>query len=84
MNIGVSPLTNRIYAGKSRQIKGGKEGQREWVGRKIDVTDEALLAAVQFMYNKAEMPGGGSELTVKGYGTMTFRREADNEKVRIA
>jgi len=79
MNIGVSPLTNRIFAGKSRQLKGAPEGQREWVGPKTDVTDKVLMVAIQFMYNKAGEPGGGSEIALDGYGTLSFWREAENE-----
>ena len=77
MNIGVSPLTNRIYAGKSRQIKGGKEGQREWVGRKSDVTDEAVLAVFDHLHKKASETGY-FEISIKGYGTMSFRKEDNN------
>jgi hypothetical protein len=68
VKIGVSP-TNIIYAGNTRKDKSGLE---IWTKRE-DITDEAILAVVQFMYQKAN-DTGKCELVVDGYGKMTFER----------
>lgn len=48
MNLGVSPLTNTIYAGKS---KDKVNGISEWIGKKEDVTDEAIKAVFEWFMN---------------------------------
>jgi len=49
MNLGVSPLTNKIYGGKSKLLTNGKG--RQWVGKKIDMTDEAIAAVFEWFMN---------------------------------
>ncbi|MEB2704113.1 DUF7446 family protein [Citrobacter koseri] len=44
-----SPLTNRIYAGRSRAARGLAPGTRQFVGDKFDVTDEALYAVAEYL-----------------------------------
>lgn len=44
-----SPITNRIYAGRSRAVKGLVAGARQFVGDKFDVTDEALHAVAHYL-----------------------------------
>lgn len=44
-----SPITHRIYAGRSRAMKGLAPGARQFVGDKFDVTDEALHAVAHFL-----------------------------------
>ena len=48
MNLGVSPLTNTIYAGKSKDCSNGL---KKWVGQKHDVTDEAIRAVFEWFMN---------------------------------
>ena len=55
MNLGVSPLTHTIYAGKSKPLKNGLGFM--WVGKKTDVTDEAIKAVFEFMWYKAKETG---------------------------
>jgi len=73
MNLGVSPLTTRIYAGKSKQLP---DGTSEWVGVKTDVTDEAIRAVFEwFMYqHRANEPSEAFEVKFPNSGyvlTMT-------------
>ncbi|VTP12652.1 hypothetical protein PUATCC27989T_00464 [Phytobacter ursingii] len=44
-----SPITNRIYAGRSRAVKGVAPGTRQFVGDKFDVTDEVLFAVAEYL-----------------------------------
>lgn len=39
---GFSPLTGAIYAGRSKPVKGAKEGVRQFTGDKVDVTNDAI------------------------------------------
>jgi len=78
MNIGVSSITNRIYAGKSKPLANGTSFR--WVGKKEDVTDEAIRAVFQYMYYKSE-DTGGYEIGFGDLGVMKFERfERDGEK----
>lgn len=72
MNMGVSPLTNTIYAGNSKPLANGRGFQ--WVGKKHDVTEEAIKAVFEYMYLQAEKEGRWG-IFVEGYGLMEFRRE---------
>jgi len=72
MNLGVSPLTNTIYAGKSKPLPNGKGFL--WVGKKTDVTNEAVRAVFEWMYKQAEETGA-FEITFTGFGTMTLVRK---------
>ncbi|MCU6240765.1 DUF7446 family protein [Enterobacter asburiae] len=44
-----SPITNRIYAGRTRAVKGEVLEARRFVGDKFDVTDEALHAVAHYL-----------------------------------
>ena len=48
MNLGVSLLTNTIYAGTSKDCGNGL---KKWVGKKHDVTDEAIKAVFEWFMN---------------------------------
>lgn len=71
MDLGVSPLTHTIFAGKSKPLPSGKGFQ--WVGKKTDITDKAIKAVFEHMYMKAEETGF-FEISIDGYGSMTFER----------
>ena len=71
MNIGVSPLTHTIFAGKSKLLPNGRGFQ--WVGKKEDVTEEAIRAVFEYMYYKAKETGI-FEITYPSCGTMRFER----------
>lgn len=72
MKLGVSPITNNIYAGRSKPSKFNPK-ILEWVGKKTDVTEEAIKAVFQHMYNAAEETGFYS-VSIEGYGVMSFER----------
>ena len=74
MNLGVSPITNTIYAGKSKPLKNGKGFY--WVGKKTDVTDEAIRAVFEYMYYKAKETGY-YEIAFEGAGKMSMVREKE-------
>lgn len=42
LTLGFSPLTSKIYAGRSKTVKGAAPGVRQFTGNKVDVTDDAL------------------------------------------
>ncbi len=42
LTLGFSPLSGKIYAGRSKQVKGAASGVRQFTGDKVDVTDDAL------------------------------------------
>jgi len=73
MNLGVSPITNTIYAGRSKPSKFNSN-VKEWVGKKTDVTEEAIKAVFQHMYNAAEETGFYA-IQIDGYGVMSFERK---------
>ena len=76
MDIGVSLLTNTIFAGKSKPLENGLS---KWVGKKEDITDKAVKAVFEYMYNSAKETGY-YQLSIKGYGKMSFEREENNGK----
>jgi len=51
LHIGCSPLTNTIYAGKAKE---SGNGVMRFIGNKTDVTEEVLVAAVEFFIGKFE------------------------------
>lgn len=53
ISVMLSPITNRIFSGRSRAVKGLAPGVRQMVGDKFDVTDDACHA-VAFHLMKAE------------------------------
>ncbi len=44
ITVGLSPLTNTIFAGRSKPMKGGHPDARYFTGEKHDVTEQALYA----------------------------------------
>ncbi|MDF7631417.1 hypothetical protein PUG46_19380 [Erwiniaceae bacterium L1_55_4] len=42
LTLGFSALSGKIYAGRSKPIKGAAPGVRQFTGEKVDVTDDAL------------------------------------------
>jgi nucleoid DNA-binding protein len=77
VNLEVSPLTNTIYAGKIKPLANGKG--RQWVGKKQDVTDEAISVVFEHMYNAAKETGGVYTIEIAGFGELTMVRK-DKEK----
>jgi len=73
MNIGVSPITNKIYIGNIRKLKSG---MTVWT-KKTEFTDESIKAVFEYMYNKSEETGECT-LTIEGFGVMSFKRVSDN------
>jgi len=43
LRVGISPLTNTIFAGKLNKA------ETMWAGDKHDITDEAVMAVVQYI-----------------------------------
>jgi len=76
MNIGVSPITHTIYAGKIKPLANGTGAH--WVGKKEDVTDEAIRAVFEYMYYKSANTGGYEIRFGDGkLGVMKFERTED-------
>ena len=69
MEIGTSPLTDIIYAGNTRKLKSGIT---VWT-KKADVTDQAIKAVFEHMYNKARETGN-YKLSIEGFGELTLTR----------
>lgn len=42
ITIGYVPITGKIYAGRSKPVKGMAEGVRVFTAEKFDVTDDAI------------------------------------------
>ena len=69
MKLGVSPITNTIYAGNT---KTNKKGFEEWT-KKEDVTDNAVKAVFEWFMNNSKDNGGNLyQVSIKGYGTLTY------------
>jgi hypothetical protein len=75
-DFGVSLLTKRIYMGKSEPVSE-TDGARKWIGKKTDVTNGVLRAALEYMHLKAEK-SGYYEIRIAGFGVMGFIRETTN------
>jgi nucleoid DNA-binding protein len=69
MKIGTSILSNKIYCGQTRKQKDGLE---IWI-KKEDITEQAVKAVFEYMYNKAEETGVYN-VSIEGYGIMQFER----------
>lgn len=52
ITVGYSPLSGRIYAGRSKPLKG--TGSRMFTGDKFDVTDEALIMVAHKLRDNEE------------------------------
>jgi len=44
ITVGLSGISNRIYAGRSKPFKGGHPEARQFTGEKHDVTEQAVYA----------------------------------------
>ncbi|ORM66096.1 DUF7446 family protein [Pantoea rwandensis] len=55
LTIGVSPLTNVIFAGRSKAVKGAAPDSRQFVGNKEDVTGQVLYAAAIHLMNSDDV-----------------------------
>lgn len=53
ITVGFSPLTGKIYAGRSKPFKGN-EHARIFTGEKCDVTDEALVMVAHKLKHDGE------------------------------
>lgn len=77
MRIGISPITNTIFAGNTRKPKNGPE---VWT-KKTDVTDEAIAAVFQWL--KTECKKGGTDFFELKYpsqkGRMIFDMRNSDE-----
>jgi len=76
MDIGVSPLSNRILMGRSKKLP---DGNKQWITKPAEITDAAIKAVFEYMYNCAESTGT-CEVEVEGVGTMTFVRDTAKPK----
>jgi len=54
ITIGLSPLTNTIFAGRAKPYKGAP-GAMQFTGVKFDVTQEALAAVAQHMVKRDDI-----------------------------
>ena len=82
MKLGVSPLTNTIFAGNTKINKNGLE---EWT-KKEDVTDYAIKSVFEWFMNNSKCEGGSIyQISFKGFGTLTydpngvFEKESEGE-----
>lgn len=55
ITVGHSPLTNRIFVGRSKPMKNGPEGARMFTGEKHDVTQEAVFAVAHHMVQRDDI-----------------------------
>ncbi|WP_419721789.1 DUF7446 family protein [Pantoea anthophila] len=53
ITVGLSAITNTIFAGRSKPLKGGASDTRVFTGEKQDVTEQAIHA-VAFHLMKAD------------------------------
>jgi len=70
LGVGFSPLSYRIYAGKSKPIirkDGTDTGLRQFTGQKVDVTENALKVVFEYLKVAAEEGGGGFGSEEHGY-----------------
>ena len=71
MNIGISPITGTIFAGKSRKSKNGD--YYEWVGKHTDVTNEAIRAVYEWMMFNAKKDNSAEySISYTGHGKLTY------------
>ena len=81
MNIGVSPLTNTIFIGKSKKLKNGVF---EWVGEKHDITDDAIRAVFEWFMNNYKNNEQNKAYEIRYTNcpyvlTMTLDKDGDND-----
>ena len=78
MKIGVSPLTNTIYAGRTRKPKKGPE---VWTTKEY-ITDQAVAAVFEWLRNSCR-DGGTNAFEVKYEGVkgrMVFELETKQDQ----
>jgi hypothetical protein len=51
LTLGYSGITSKIYAGRSKQAKGMREGVRVFTGEKVDVTSDAMSCVADKILN---------------------------------
>ncbi len=51
LTLGYSGISSKIYAGRSKQAKGMREGVRVFTGEKVDVTNDALSCVADKIIN---------------------------------
>jgi len=54
ITVGLSTITNTIFAGRSKERKGLAPGSRQWVGERFDVTDDACHAVAMHLMKAGE------------------------------
>ncbi len=54
ITVGLSPITNTIFAGRSKELTGWAEGTRKFTGVKFDVTDDACHAVAMHLMKAGE------------------------------
>ena len=55
ITVGLSPLTNTIFAGRSKPMTKGPVGARVFVGEKTDVTQQAIAAVAELMVKRDDI-----------------------------
>ena len=73
IDIGVTPLTHKIFVGK---CKKRPNMPNQWIGNPVDVTDAAIKAVFEYMWLEAEETGHHN-IIIEGYGIMSFVREGE-------
>ena len=66
--MGVSPITNTIYIGKLNKA------ETMWVGKKEDVTDEAVKAVFEWFRGNSTEEKPIYQISFEGFGTLTYDR----------
>lgn len=68
LTLGFSPMSGKIYAGRSKPVKGAAPGVRQFTGDKVDVTDDALGCVADKLLKEGKPVqwdlGGGKILTL--------------------
>jgi len=77
-DLGVSPITGTIFAGRSKPMKHDPR-LKVWQGDKHDITDEAIKAVFEHMMHHAKETGFYG-IMFKGFGTMEFTLEKSEEE----
>jgi hypothetical protein len=54
LTLGFSGISGKIFAGRSRPLKGAPVGVRKFTGEKTDVTDDALSCVAEKLLRDAE------------------------------
>lgn len=55
ITLGLSPLTNTIFVGRSKPMPKGPQGARVFVGEKTDVTQQAIAAVAELMVRRDDV-----------------------------